>query len=462
MATATISKNIVRWIMALDEPREETGRILTDAEGKLIFLPNVIRASELYKKDLSAPIKSEDFKNALPELFLNYVTNGVEESPIDIDGIKYKATYRNYGGPSGSIYLSPQDNTEASSLRIDPNRDVNGIKLANISSPDIYTSGNPPVVVSKYESYVGNDMEKKYEAVYLTIPKDKIKLGIEDEDKYEKIEISIIEDTKEGTRLSIGLSNQYTDAGEGYPRPVLSLNEHKDSEDPIEGVVDLTVHFSPTFTIVEAGTTPYNTARDILLSVAQQVTGKKFRDTTPNELVQDLFQNKDVAETNHAPDNKPKDKLLTAFMVDGLYTPSCQELVQLIKKQDMPKLLESSQISDADLDRPNTLSITFNNSEEAHLFALALVAKGFENNLFTNGPSDDFYENKPLENFRVDGNQLALNEEPDGDKSKAILRLNYSDGYDVSRKERYTELIHQVIDETMPHLSDKVKDFRFT
>lgn len=280
--------------MAIDEPHEGGDRILTDAEGKMIFLPNVIKASELYKKDLSAPVKSEGFKNALPELFLNYVTSGVEESNIDIDGIKYKATYRSYGGSSGSIYLNPQDNSEASSIRIDPNRDVNGLKLVNISSPEIYTSGNPPVVVRRYESYEGNDLDKKYDAVYLTIPKDKIKLGIEDEDKYEKIEISIVEDARMGTRLSIGLSNQYTDAGEGYPRPVLSLNEYKDSENPIDGVVDLSVHFSPTFTIVEAGTTSYNTARDILLSIAQQVTDKKFRDTTPNELAQDLFKDKNI------------------------------------------------------------------------------------------------------------------------------------------------------------------------
>jgi hypothetical protein len=168
-----------------------------------------------------------------------------------------------------------------------------------------------------------------------------------------------------------------------------------------------------------------------------------------------------LIEAGTANSDKLNYKLLTSFMVDGLYTPSCQELVQLIKKQDMLKLLEDSEVSDADLNRPNTLSITFNNSEESHLFALALVAKGFENNLFTNGPSDDFYENKPLENFRVDGNQLALNEEPDGDKSKATLRLNYSNDYDASRKEKYTELVHQVIEETMPHLSDKIKDFRF-
>lgn len=281
--------------MSLNEPLERTNRILTDTEGKIIFLPNVIRASELYRKDISAPVRSENFKKALPELFLNYVSSGVEESSVDIDGIKYKATYKNYGGASGSIYLGPQDNPEACSIRLDPNREANGLKLVNISSPEVYTSGNPPVIVRKYVSYEGDGLDKKYEAIYLNIPKDKVRIGVEDEEKFEKINISIVEDTRDGTRLSIGLSNQYTDAGEGYPRPILSLNEDKHPEDPIEGVVDLTVHFSPTFTIVEAGTTQYNTAKDILLSIAQQVTGKKFRDTTPpNELAKDLFKDANV------------------------------------------------------------------------------------------------------------------------------------------------------------------------
>ena len=199
--------------MALNEYPEGSDRILTDTEGKLVFLPNVIKASELYKKDISAPVRSEDFKKALPELFLNYVSSGVEESSVDIQGIKYKATYRNYGGASGSIYLNPQDNTEASSIRIDPNRDANGLKLVNISSPEIYTSGSPPVVARKYVSYEGNGLDKKYEAVYLNIPKDKVRIGVEDEEKFEKINISVVEDAREGTRLSIGLSNQYTDAG---------------------------------------------------------------------------------------------------------------------------------------------------------------------------------------------------------------------------------------------------------
>ena len=287
--------------MSLYEPTDENEfRIITDVKNNLVFLPNLIKAREIYEIDLSAPLRSEDFRKILPDLLLKYTTRGLEEDEVVIEGARYNVFFSGEGGV-GSIDLSAPDGSNLPSIRVYPDHLASNIRKVQVSTPKIHISGNPPVTIQKLEQFEGNEMKKKFQSIYLSIPKGKITLGLEREGEYESLRVAIEDHTKEGLSVSLSMANQYTDSGTGYPSPVIRLYQLEsdefnaygvNKEKVDENIVYVTYHNSSSFTAVEAGTSQYEVSSSIAVALAQQITGRKIKDVTPNELAEDLFKGK--------------------------------------------------------------------------------------------------------------------------------------------------------------------------
>jgi hypothetical protein len=150
-------------------------------------------------------------------------------------------------------------------------------------------------------------------------------------------------------------------------------------------------------------------------------------------------------------------KMLRSLMVDGKYTPSPQELVELIKKQNLQEALKDSQVVTQQDNKRLVLSLA--TSEQAHLLALALMAKGYERQLFYPSIDESFYDKGELEDYRIDGNQLTLQEQADAERVNATIQLKYKS--DEERTQKLEDLVKDTLKEAMPHLTDQITKLQF-
>lgn len=168
----------------------------------------------------------------------------------------------------------------------------------------------------------------------------------------------------------------------------------------------------------------------------------------------------DAVTPENSPMNSSRKGVLRSVLVDGQYTPSLKELSENLKKIDAQSIFRGTEVTEI---KPENNSITFSfaGSDEAHLFTLFLMAKGFERDLFSSGPSDNFFDGKLLDSYRVDGYQFAISEKIEGGRSVTTLKMNYKEDYDPERKKGYTNLVKAVVNETMPNLAPQFEDFTF-
>jgi hypothetical protein len=146
--------------------------------------------------------------------------------------------------------------------------------------------------------------------------------------------------------------------------------------------------------------------------------------------------------------------------VDGKYSPSLDELSELLPKIDLKKEFENTKLVK---DQMSGISFSFDSLRQSHLFALALLKKGGEKQLWALGPSDDFFSQIPLNDNRFDP-ILSMDENlVDGHSvARVYTRFNEIQSKErTEREERYTTLVREVVAETMPHLVKDVEDFRF-
>lgn len=153
---------------------------------------------------------------------------------------------------------------------------------------------------------------------------------------------------------------------------------------------------------------------------------------------------------------KKQKKFMSNFLVGEEHSPNPNELVKLVNKINLPKLFANSQISET---IGNTMVVfLFENSEQAHAFALILTAKLIEKELIDITPGDEFYKNTRLESHRIDGNQFAFSEKESGDKIEAVLTLGIKN-QDI--KNKYSKVLQKTVKETMPGENGKIKNFNF-
>lgn len=166
------------------------------------------------------------------------------------------------------------------------------------------------------------------------------------------------------------------------------------------------------------------------------------------------------------PDVLDKDQLvgdkqppfLAQVLVDGKYAPSVTELVKILKKIDLVGAFGEAQFVKEK--QKGSLVISFDSLEHSHLFALVLLARGYEKNLFYNSPSQNFFTGRILEDHRIDTNQLSFSEQPDGSRVLGELFLKYAESYEDDRRDKLSDLITGVVREVMPHLAGEVGEFK--
>src|SRR3990172_7795225 len=108
---------------------------------------------------------------------------------------------------------------------------------------------------------------------------------------------------------------------------------------------------------------------------------------------------------------------LSDARVDGIYTPSLTELPAILQKFDLEKEFENTKLIK---DGAPGLTLSFDSLRQSHLFALAIYVKGAEMQLWVMGPSDEFFNGKPIDDNRYDG-ILSFSETLKDEKSIAHI-----------------------------------------
>ncbi len=154
-------------------------------------------------------------------------------------------------------------------------------------------------------------------------------------------------------------------------------------------------------------------------------------------------------------------QFLSEALVEGKYTPTIPELKTLLSKIDLKDKFKDTEIVK---DGGSGISISFNSLEASHLFALLIYEKGPEMQLWTVGPADVFFEGKLFKENRFPDGILSFNETEKNGKYIGNVMTKFNEIWGearTGREEKYTRLIHEIVNENIPHLAKTVESFSF-
>lgn len=154
--------------------------------------------------------------------------------------------------------------------------------------------------------------------------------------------------------------------------------------------------------------------------------------------------------------DKAKDKFLDSMLVDGRYPPTASELDSLISKIDLQKEFAGARLESSKL---NGIALSFKTLEQSHLFALKIMSEGVRKQIFLNSPSEDFYKENLLTDFRIDGpgHLNFMETSPDPDSIVSRLSIRNSGNIDSDYQKKLKDLVKSTIIETMPHLAQSME-----
>lgn len=152
---------------------------------------------------------------------------------------------------------------------------------------------------------------------------------------------------------------------------------------------------------------------------------------------------------------------LTEAQVSGKYTPTPQELPEILQKIKLKEELKSAHFESSN---PAGIIFSLDSLEKSHLLALAILKKGIEIGLWDGAVlNDTFYSGKPQEDFRFDS-YLCMSEKIVQGGVVMNIFTRFNDTRPKEREEnaqKYTSLIKDIVKEDMPQVSDETKDFQF-
>lgn len=149
-------------------------------------------------------------------------------------------------------------------------------------------------------------------------------------------------------------------------------------------------------------------------------------------------------------------KVLKSTKKDS-FLPSPKELVRRMKEVDLKTVFEGVELESV---QANELKLRFDSIEQSHLFALALGARGNEQELFYFSPTETFY-GEDLLDTRLDGDQFNYHEKNDETGIVGTVQIRYAQDYPVSKRQSYTALVKELIRDIMPDLNEVVEKLNF-
>lgn len=166
------------------------------------------------------------------------------------------------------------------------------------------------------------------------------------------------------------------------------------------------------------------------------------------------------AEINTWRDNiRNLDVFKSRVLVDGNYLPTTMELIEIMKDLDLKPVFKDVGLSSKD---NGHLRLRFGSLGQTRLFLAAIEAEGVVRELFWNSLSVKILDETPIEDWRIDGGQFSYREEEADDTVVVSIFLRNIDLEEPERVKGLTELTADVVRKSMPHLGDRIRDFRFS
>lgn len=151
---------------------------------------------------------------------------------------------------------------------------------------------------------------------------------------------------------------------------------------------------------------------------------------------------------------------MKSLLINGDERPnSVRELKDLFSKIDLKKSLKNTELIEDPILGNSVIS--FDTLENSRLFFTALGLEGSDKKMF------EFYLDAPfkdglLNDYRINSGQFYVSEKKgriDRTKTIQIIGLKYGNEDDY---QKYTNLIRNVISETMPHLAGEITNMKLT
>ena len=128
-----------------------------------------------------------------------------------------------------------------------------------------------------------------------------------------------------------------------------------------------------------------------------------------------------------------------------------------MQKIDLRKEFENARLVN---DQIPGIALSFDSLRQSHLFALAIYQKGGEKQLWALGPSDNFFDQNPMDDYRFDS-VLSMDEKLKDGRLVARVDTRFNEAFSADRNNAYSALVREVIKENIPHLAKDVEDFKF-